>query len=74
MSSLLALDILFPGAITLTKLALGKALDAVISELLKTAPAYVDKHIIMTFVVFVRSIESLDIDFGQSLVCSWRTP
>ena len=53
-------------------------LDAVISELLTTAPAHVDKHmwperkVIMcaTFVVYVMSIESLDTDLCRSLVCS----
>ena len=59
--SLLAFDILFPGAITMTRLAF---LDAVVCELLATAAAHVDKHIwparqvIMcaTFVVYLRSI------------------
>ena len=59
-------------------------LVAVISELLTSAPAHIDKHIwperkvIMcaTFVVYVAtSIESLDIDFCLSLVCfSGRKP
>ena len=52
--------------------------DAVISELLTNAPAHVHKHIraggkviiCATFVVCVRSIESLDIDLWLSLVCS----
>ena len=53
-------------------------LDAVISELLTTAPVHVDKHIwperkvimFAAFVVYVRSIESLDIDLCLSMVCS----
>ena len=53
-------------------------LDSVICELLTTVPVHEDKRIyperkvIMcaTFVVYVRSVESLDIDICLSLVCS----
>ena len=53
-------------------------LDTVISELLTTATAQVDKHIwperkvifCANFVVYVMSIECLDIDLCLSLVCS----
>ena len=44
MSFITGLEYLFPGTITMTKLAL-LFLDAVISELLTTASAHVDKHI-----------------------------
>ena len=54
------------------------SLDAVISELLTTASAHISRHIwperkvIMcaTFVVYVRSIKSFDIDLCLCLVCS----
>ena len=58
-------------------------LGAVISNFLTAAPGHVDKYvwperkvnICATFVVYVRSIESLDIDLCLSLVCSsWRKP
>ena len=53
-------------------------LNAVSSELLTTAHAHIDKHILperkvimyVAFVVYVKSIESLDTDLCLSLVCS----
>ena len=53
-------------------------LDTVISELLTAAPAQIDKYIWpqikaiinATFVIYVSSLKSFDIDLCLSLVCS----
>ena len=73
--SLLVLDILFPGAVTMTKLAFLLYMLSVVSCSCPRWQAHMiwpEKKVTMcaTFVVYVRSIESLDIGLSLGLVCS----